>query len=171
MKCLELEIIKKVKISEFPQAFILAPQKGTLVQWHQGKIAVNAYLNLIEYDTQNPHFYLPYQLEILAEEYLRKNNLLKARLFKTGGYLKDLDTLGIDNDNNQVIVQVKFKASDFEFNKFQNIVDQFPESQAYFFSTNDPKNISSFSFKHINIQNVLEFFKEENIYLTKLIKP
>jgi hypothetical protein len=171
LKCIEMEIIRKVKISEFPQAFILAPQQGTLVQWHQGKIAVNAYLNLIEYDTLNPNFYLPYQLEILAEEYLRKKNLLKAKLFKTGGYLKDLDTLGIDNENNQVLVQVKFKASELEFTKFQNIADQFPKSKSYFFSTNIPKSKTSYTFKHVSIEDVLEFFKEEKFYLEKLIKP
>lgn len=171
LKCIEIEPIREVRLNEFPQAFLLAPQKGTLVQWHQGRASVNAFLNEIDYNVWDSEIYLPYQLEIVAEEWLRRAKLLKAKLFKTGGYLKDLDTYGIDYENRPVVVQVKFRATDYEFQKFADVCALFPDASCYFFSVNQPDEKYNGKFQHYLLGEILRDFASEETWRRKLVCP
>lgn len=172
LKLLKLKNIQKVSIGEFPLPFLLAPLKGTLVEWHQGKVPVNAYLGNIQYDLMNPTFYSPFHLEIIVEEWLRRKDLLFRKLFKTGGYLKDIDIFGVDSNYKTILVQVKYHSSEKQFKQFNKISEYFPNSQAYFFSEDVLPINQNFKFTHIRLSDVLKDLKQidgDDQYFEKML--
>jgi hypothetical protein len=170
LKILFLENVLEVTVEEFPFPYLLAPQQGTFIHWKQGEKPVNAFLKNIKYDTSDPDFYLPWTLEIICEEWLRKKSLISHKLFKTGGYLKSFDVVGVNNKNELIIAQVKHTASKNDIKIFEEIIKKFSNAEFYFFLKNIDVCQSNRNYTVVSITEVIDSFSNEVDYLERLIK-
>ncbi|NMX21959.1 hypothetical protein C5S30_05920 [ANME-1 cluster archaeon GoMg4] len=169
IKYLKLTDFKKVTIDAFPLPFLIAPPFSTFVKWHMGKISVNTFFFKKE-KSFKIEMLLPWQLEILAEEWLRKKDIIKYKLYKTGGQMKSFDIVGVDDENNPIYVQVKHECSENTVNKFFGEIDSMENVKGYFFTIKIigkvPDKISDEGL--ITFKEVINDFRNDKKYLEKL---
>lgn len=155
--------------SQFPFAYLLAPKQSTFVRWYQCEKVANAFIHNTPYDLLDPDFYLPWALEIICEEYLRRKGLLEYKLYKSGGNLKDLDIVGLTRDGNRVLAQVKYKSNRDQFDSFLRLCQEFGNGDFYFFFGNRLDVPISNNVRCIQLADVLSEFKDAKDYLQRLI--
>lgn len=171
IKYLKLTDVKEVTIVDFPSLFLIAPPFSTFVKWHKGKESINAF-----FFDQKKSFKIemlsPWQLEILAEEWLRKKGIIKYKLYKTGGYMKSFDIVGVDDENNPIYVQVKHECDKNTVNKFFDKIDSMKNVKGYFFTIKiadkEPDKILDDKRLILFKKSVINDFSNDEEYLEKL---
>lgn len=110
LKVVQLRKVREVSRHEFLLPFVVPPPHAAFVRWHMGERAVlRFYRN--ERDAIGLDMLLPWHLELLCEEWLRKQQRLHRKLFHTGKTMQDFDIVGLDPQGEYLIAQVKHKAS------------------------------------------------------------
>lgn len=170
IKYLKLTNVKEVAIDNFPLPFLIAPPFSTFVEWHMGKIPVNTfYFNLKK--SEVIEMLSPWHLEILAEEWLRKNSIIKYKLYNTGKTMKSFDIVGIDDENNLIAVQVKHKCNNNEVIDFFESIDSMKNVKCFFITIEIKGKVPDkiLSDKRLIIfKNVNKDFSNDKKYLEKL---
>lgn len=170
IKYLQLENIKEVTIEKFPLPFLIPPPYATFVNWDKGKLAVNAFYNnqtrIIGKDWIG--FLSPWQHEILCEEWLRKNQILRYKLYSTGKSMKDFDIVGLNITGEKIVVaQVKYDCTKTEIETYMNNQDKF---EKYFFVSEQRKNDFKNNEYVVSLQTVVQYFKQnDSAYLPTLL--
>ena len=161
IKYVALKDVETVNIEEFPMPFLNAP-RGTFFHWEMGREAILEFYN----SRQNKK--LPKlssgmlsssQLEALCEEWMREKHLLRRKLFSAGGSLKTFDIIGLNDDDEYVVAQVKFVCNHEDFYDFA----QSEFTNMYLFTNS---NIDNKLMNVITIDEVIRHFDAE--YLLRL---
>jgi hypothetical protein len=120
-----------------------------MVHWEMGERAVNAFYENARSHNPNrfpihPDFLTGWHWEVLCEEWLRQQGVLRFKLFQVGKFMKDFDIVGLTPKSEPLFVQVKFKGSEKDFKRFCQQGSSKAENQsAYYFD--DEKNVAAFS--------------------------
>lgn len=171
------ETCRVITLNDFSLPFLIAPPFGTIVRWTMGERAVRAYLSAGSMQIENPDMYSAWHLEVLAGEFLRKRNLLKYAYYKTGKSMKDYDIVGCDALGETVLVQVKYDC-DVEtimkfFDKVKSESSQVNNKLNGIFvvgKSGMKANIPIEARKNvIELEEILDEFKQENGYLTRFL--
>lgn len=157
LKVIQLRDAKVVRRHEFPLPFVIPPPFSAFVRWRMGEAAVNSFY--FE-QAQEPklNMLLPWHLEILSEEWLRKQKLLRHKIFQTGKYMKDFDIVGVNTDGEYVIAQVKYRATDAEVDHFFKQAEPLAGKNSFFFAGN--RLAYAGSGRVIHLQEVFDEFTE-----------
>ena len=135
IKTLKLKNVKHASFSDFALPFVVAPPFSTIVNWKMGQFATNVYYFGLQTDISVENF-LPWQLEILVEEWLRQKNKLEHLIFQTGKYMEDFDIVGLSKVNTPVIAQVKYHSNRKQVEDFFRLVESIPNAKGWFFAGN-----------------------------------
>lgn len=167
-KLLFLEDVREIEVADFPYAYLLAPKQSTFVEWRQCQKIANAFIDGTPFDLFNPDSYLPWALEIACEEYLRSKQCLHFKLLKSGGTLKSFDIIGLDQEGNRVVAQVKHRGRKREYKQFVEDCRSLSGGSFYFFAGNihelDPHPLVAL----VSLQDVLQEFDDK--YLAQLTR-
>lgn len=133
LKTIRLTDIRDFKIAEFSHPFLLAPPHATLVRWPAGARAVRCfYEEGHDLPVDRADSYLPWQLEVLAEEWLRRRGYLVRKYLPTGGSMKTFDIVGEGPTSGLVLAQVKHHAKPAQLEGFARDVSQQADVRAFF---------------------------------------
>jgi hypothetical protein len=168
IKYLKLTDVKEVTIDDFLLPFLIAPPFSTFVKWHVGDIPVKTFF-FAKKKLFKIEMLSPWQLEILAEEWLRKRGIIKYKLYNTGKYMKLFDIVGVDNKCNHIAVQVKYTCSKKEVNEFFDKIDSLKNVKGYFIykEIKDKDKILDDE-RLITFKSVINDFSNDEEYLEKL---
>lgn len=156
--------------SQFPFAYLLAPKQSTFVRWSQCEKIANSFIEGSAYNPIEPDSYLPWALEVICEEYLRKRGLLQFKLYKCGGSLKDFDIVGLDQHGGRVVAQVKNRSTQGEIDRFSSSSNELGAGSYYFFAGNICNEDRWPNINLVSIQDVLREFQACGDYLQKLME-
>ncbi len=181
LKILGLTDIVRIKIHDFPLPFVMAPPFGTAVRWKMGERAINSFYRRSSGENKSERevrldYLTAWQLEVLCEEWLRKNGHLQFKVFHTGKFLKDFDIVGIDKQGRSLYAQVKYSASSKDVEKFFRTVKGFEKDKVHgsklFFFAKESDLVSMKSkaegIELVSIEDVFESFKSEKRFLEYL---
>lgn len=168
IKYLKLTDVKEVTIDDFLLPFLIAPPFLTFVKWHVGNKPVRTFF-FAKKKLFKIEMLSPWQLEILAEEWLRKRGIIKYKLYKTGKYMKLFDIVGVDDKCNPIAVQVKYTCSKKEVNEFFDKIDSLKNVKCYFIykEIKDKDKILDDE-RLITFKSVINDFSNDEEYLEKL---
>jgi len=175
IKTIKLKDIKKIKINDFSLPFLVAPPFATMVHWKMGEKAVNSFY----YKSKNKpitvtlDMLLPWQMELLCEEYLREQKILNSKLYQTGKYMKDFDIVGTGKDSKIVIAQVKYKSTPEVITEFFKQCESIKNSEPYFFTSCDNDKLHKNQVHFSPLEVVFHYFncnknKEKREYINRL---
>ena len=177
IKSLQLEETFLVNVDELPLLSVLQPPYATLVQWHVAETAVNSFYAHKESGEKGTkplglNLLSGWHCEILCEEWLRANNLLAYKLFKTGKSMKDFDIVGKDCKGMRVLAQVKFESFQSHFDQFcrQMCVTASNGHKIYYFTSSKLTSNASQGIDLISLDNVYnEMYAKNPGFIESLI--
>lgn len=169
IKCLKLcNDVRAVLQNDFPLPFLIAPPFLAMVRWKMGEAAVNLFYRneTLENAEMDLCLLSPWHLEILAEEWLRRKNLLSRKLFKTGSSMKGLDLVGFSPEGKYIVAQVKHSCDEQAISDFFKKVDALQGAAGYFFVSKSKVKDD----RIISLETIFEEFRrEEPDYLRALV--
>ncbi len=165
------EDVRELAIGDFPFAFLLAPKQSTFVRWRQCEKVANAFLSgMIQQDLFDPDSYLPWAVEVLCEEYLRLRGILRFKLYKCGGTLKDFDIVGVNSLGERVLAQVKNKISVKQVKKFAEQCAALGAGNYFVFAAKKPGKWPYSNIHFVPLDDVLSVFRGQEDFLKKLME-
>lgn len=181
LKIIQLEECFEIEPEEMPLLSILQPPYATMVQWRKAEIAINSYFEYLVSGKKGSkpvslRFMSGWHCEILCEEWLRLNKVLKYKLFHTGKFMKNLDIVGKAFDGKLVLSQVKFESTESQFKDFCAHCSSSLSSGNYIYYFTSRESISNFKSKTpqginlISLDDVYQYiYADDSDFIESLI--